>query len=77
MIGDLSKFKVKIKRGRAATSVGILKGTCIFEWGVGQRPICKCLRRAGSPRGHTRQAKLQDSKASSIFSGKFKRVLLS
>ena len=29
------------------------------------------------PAGHTRQAKLQDSKASSIFSGKFKRVLLS
>ena len=58
MDGNLSKFKVKIKRGREATSVGILKGTCTFEWGVGQSPICKCLRRAGSPRGHTKLSKL-------------------
>ena len=28
MVGNLSKFKIKIKRGREATSVGIPKGAC-------------------------------------------------
>ena len=31
MVGNLSKSKVKIERGRAATSVGILKGARILE----------------------------------------------
>ena len=35
MVGDLSKSKAKIKRGRAATSVGIPKGAFTLRrvWG--------------------------------------------
>jgi hypothetical protein len=38
MVGNLSKSKSKIKRGRAATSVGILKGTSTLERGLGRSP---------------------------------------
>ena len=31
MAGNLSKYKLKTERGREATSVGILKGTCALK----------------------------------------------
>ena len=62
MVENLTNYKAKlilklmyliinVKRGREVTSVGIPKGAYTLEQGVGQSPIFKCLRRAGSPRG--------------------------
>ena len=51
MDGNLIKYKIKIKRGRVATSFGILKGACILELGQGQSPYRLKLSNASGGRG--------------------------
>ena len=69
MVENLTNYKAKlilklmyliinVKRGRVATSFGIFKGARILKRGLGQSPSYKILRRAGSPRGHTKSSKL-------------------
>ena len=42
---------INIKRGREATSVGILKGARTLEQGLGRSPIIKASGGRGAPEG--------------------------